>query len=229
MADEPADTDTPDADDPADPDVPAAPPATHEEREQIARLLAGDEARFTLLVAQHHPSMRRVARGFVSSDALAEEVAQETWAAVLDGLARFEARSSLRTWIFRILVNRAKTRGVREARSVPMSALGAPEGDGPAVDADRFAPDGHWSRPPESFGEDDPETLLARHELGAALASALAGLPDRQRTVILLRDVDGWTSEEVCNVLGLSETNQRVLLHRARTRLRQALEDSQAR
>ena len=203
-------------------------PASAEDRALVDRLRAGDEATFTLLVRTHHASLRRVARHFVSSDALAEEVAQECWGAVLEGLAAFEGRSSLRTWMFRILVNRAKTRGVRESRSVPMSALGADdddEGGGPAVEPDRFKPDGHWASPPSALGT-DPEALLANSQLGAALTSALAQLPERQRAIVVLRDVEGWSSEEVCNVLGLSETNQRVLLHRARSKLRKVLEET---
>lgn len=199
-------------------------PASAEDRQLVERLKSGDEATFTLLVRTHHASLRRVARHFVSSDALAEEVAQECWGAVLEGLASFEGRSSFKTWMFRILVNRAKTRGVREARSVPMSALGGDDDDEtPAVDADRFRADGHWATPP---ARPDPERLLASSQLGAALTSALAQLPERQRQIVVLRDVEGWSSEEVCNILGLTETNQRVLLHRARSKLRKVLEET---
>jgi RNA polymerase sigma-70 factor (ECF subfamily) len=188
----------------------------------LQRLRAGDEAAFAALVDRLHPSLLRVARLFVRSDAVAEEVVQETWVAVLDGLDRFEGRASLNTWIGRILANRARTRAVREGRSLPLSAI---EGDGePAVDRDRFGPRGFWATPPRPWEDPGAEKLLLRRELGALLARELVRLPEAQRAVVELRDVDGWTAEEVCNVLDLSETNQRVLLHRGRSRLRAALE-----
>jgi RNA polymerase sigma-70 factor (ECF subfamily) len=197
-----------------------------EEIDLLAKLRQGDEAAFTRLLSTHHRALRRLARMFVSSDASAEEVVQDTWLAVLDGLRFFEERSSLKTWIFRILVNRAKTKGVREGRTIPFSAVG--DGDDPppdpAVDPGRFDERGMWSAPPEKWEEGTPEKLLLRKEIAGFLEQALAALPERQRAVVTLRDVEGWSSEEVCNVLELNETNQRVLLHRARSRLRASLE-----
>ena len=166
----------------------------------------------------------RLARAFVSTQASAEELVQETWMAVLEGLKSFEGRSSLRTWIFRILTNRAKTRGMREGRSVPMSALGPAEGEAPAVDPGRFAPDGHWADPPHAWKEEDPERIALRGEAIGCVERAIAALPPSQRAVIILRDVEGVASEEVCLTLELTEGNQRVLLHRARARVRTALE-----
>jgi len=208
----------------SDVDLVAAPPASAAERALVAKLLAGDEAAFVELVGRHQAPLRRLARVFVTSDASAEELVQETWVSVLDSLRGFEARSSLKTWIFRILVNRAKTRREREGRTTPMSALGSGgDGDeaGPAVDPARFDERGRWTAPPQ---HGSPEQALLDKETRAHLAEAVASLPERQRAIIMLRDVDGWTAEETCNVLGLSESNQRVLLHRARARLRTLLE-----
>jgi RNA polymerase sigma-70 factor (ECF subfamily) len=167
----------------------------------------------------------------VGDHALAEEVAQETWLGVLRGLDRFEGRSSLKTWLFSILVNRAKTRGQRESRSIPFSALWDPdaEPDEPAVEPDRFFPPdhpdwpGHWAAFPKSWDQVPEEALLSQEAL-AVIQTAVAGLPPSQREVITLRDIQGWTSDEVCNVLNIGETNQRVLLHRARSKVRHALE-----
>jgi RNA polymerase sigma-70 factor (ECF subfamily) len=192
------------------------------EGQLVAALREGDEAAFKELIDRYHASLVRVAQAYVPTRALAEEVAQETWLAVLEGLDRFEGRSSLKTWLFRILTNRAKTRGMRERRSLPFSAL---ESDDGAVDPDRFrGPDeawpGHWSAPPHGF----PEERLLAHETRRVIEDAIRKLPKTQRTVITLRDVEGWSAEEVCNALTLSETNQRVLLHRARSAVRAALE-----
>lgn len=193
----------------------------------VAALRQGDEAAFTELVTAYSSSLLRLARDFVRSTSVAEEVVQETWLAVLNGIDRFEERSSLKTWIFRILVNKAKTRGVREARTVPFSAL-APEDDEPAVPEDRFlGPDdrwpGHWASPPLSL-ETLPEQRLLGREARQRLAAALETLPENQRVVVTLRDVAGWDSDAVCEALGLSEVNQRVLLHRGRAKLRAAFE-----
>lgn len=193
------------------------------DRALVARLLAGDERAFAELVAAHHGPMLRVASAFVRPRDLAEEVVQETWVAILGALPRFEFRSSLKTWMYRILTNRAKTRSTREARSLPMSALGGE--DEATVDGDRFDASGRWT--PEGLPgrwHRSPEGAVERAELLALVEAALEGLPERQRLVVTLRDVQGWTSEEVCNVLELSETNQRVLLHRGRARIRAALE-----
>jgi RNA polymerase sigma-70 factor (ECF subfamily) len=188
----------------------------------VEALRAGDESAFRSLVAEYGPSMLRVARMYVGSRAVAEEVVQEAWVAVLNGIDRFEGRSSLKTWIFRILTNIAKTRGQREGRSIPFSSL-AP--DEHAVDPDRFAENGQWASPPRSFG---PEERLLSHETMAVVEAAIAALPPSQAIVITMRDVDGFTAEEARNALDISETNQRVLLHRARSKVRQALEDYMA-
>jgi RNA polymerase sigma-70 factor (ECF subfamily) len=193
----------------------------------VARLRAGDEAAFLSLVRAHHDAMLRVAMAHVPGRAVAEEVVQETWLAALRGLERFEGRSSVKTWLFRILVNRARTRGPQERRSVPFSAL-APEGDEGSVDADRFLPAedrwaGHWIDPPRAFGE-LPEDVLLGAETRRCVEAAIATLRPAQREVITLRDVDGWSAAEVCEALELSEANQRVLLHRARSVVRRELE-----
>jgi RNA polymerase sigma-70 factor (ECF subfamily) len=186
----------------------------------VEALRAGDEAAFRSLVAEYGPSMLRVARMYVGSQAVAEEVVQEAWVAVLNGIDRFEGRSSLKTWIFRILTNIAKTRGQREGRSIPFSSL-APD-DEHAVDPGRFAENGQWASPPRSFG---PEERLLSEEAMAVVEAAIAELPPSQAIVITMRDVEGFTAEEARNALDISETNQRVLLHRARSKVRQALED----
>jgi RNA polymerase sigma-70 factor (ECF subfamily) len=183
----------------------------------VQRLRGGEEQAFADLVGRYHSSMLRLALSFVSSPAVAEEVVQDTWLAVLRGLARFEERSSLRTWLFTILVNRARTTGVREARSFPVADAG------PAVDASRFGPSGAWAVPPEHWIE-EAENRVDAAKLSELLRTGLQGLPPRQREVVLLRDVEGLSGAEVCEVLAISEANQRVLLHRGRSKLRQALE-----
>lgn len=193
-----------------------------------AALRDGDEAAFGWLIDRYDGALRRLARTYVSTPAVADEVVQETWLAVVKGIKGFEGRSSVSTWVYRILANIARTRGVREQRTIPFSsAAGAlDEGDGPAVEPDRFRrviARGHWSAPPIPWDEVPEEHLAARETL-AVVERAIAALPSAQREVVTLRDVEGWTSEEVCNALGLSETNQRVLLHRARSKLRHALE-----
>jgi RNA polymerase sigma-70 factor (ECF subfamily) len=192
------------------------------ERDLVAALKAGDEAAFRKLIELYHPMLVRVARAYVPTNSAAEEVAADTWLAVLEGIDRFQERSSLKTWIFRILTNKAKTRGARERRSLPFSAL---ESDESTVDADRFHGrehpwPGHWASAPQAFPE---ERLLAAETL-EVVEQAIAALPPTQRAVISLRDIEGWDAEEVCNALTLSETNQRVLLHRARSAVRAALE-----
>jgi RNA polymerase sigma-70 factor (ECF subfamily) len=198
--------------------------------ELVRRLLAGDEAAFMSLVDMYQGPMVRLARNYVPSRDVAEEVVQETWLAVLTGLPKFEGRSSLKTWIFRILVNRAITRGTRERRAVPFSALFDAGADAfePAVDPDRFrgpddrtAPHG-WSSPPSPWDE-IPEQQLDSKETLERVAAAIETLPPAQREVITMRDVDGFTSQEVCAVLGITEVNQRVLLHRARSKVRRVL------
>jgi RNA polymerase sigma-70 factor, ECF subfamily len=185
--------------------------------ELLERLRAGDEEAFLALVARHQPSMLRLARSFVPSSAVAEEVVQDTWLGVLRGIDKFAGRSSFKTWLLRILVNRARSTGVSESRSVAIGDAG------PAVDSARFDAGGAWMSPPQHWQEDSEDRLQAESMAGV-ISEALDELPGRQREVVLLRDVDGLTSEEVCDVLDISEGNQRVLLHRGRSRLRQALE-----
>jgi len=185
--------------------------------ELLGRLRAGDEQAFVALVERYNGSMLRLASSFVPSRAVAEEVVQETWLGLLRGLVAFEGRSSLKTWLFSILVNRARSAGVRESRSVPVADAG------PVVDASRFGPSGAWSVPPEHWIE-EAESRVDAAKLAGLLRPALDGLPARQREVVLLRDVEGLTSTEVCTVLSISEANQRVLLHRGRGKLRQVLE-----
>jgi RNA polymerase sigma-70 factor, ECF subfamily len=196
-----------------------------EDMQLVDGLRAGDEAAFQALMLMYGASMLRVARMFVASRAVAEEVVQETWLGVLNGIGRFEGRSSLKTWIFRILTNIAKTRGQREGRSIPFSALATGD-DGASVEPDRFlGPDthfpGHWSAPPGDW----PEEQLVAGETLDLLRHEIEKLPPQQAVVVTMRDVEGFSSDEVCNALEISETNQRVLLHRARSKLRQALED----
>ena len=193
--------------------------------ELVAALRAGDERAFAALIEEHGAAMLRVARMYVSSRAVAEEVVQEAWLGVISGIGRFEGRSSLKTWIFRILTNRAKTRGEREGRTVPFSSLdgGRTDGEERTVDADRFDSDGHWRSGPSRWSELPENRLVGKETVGVARA-AIDELSEMQRTVITLRDIEGWSPEEIRNALGLSETNQRVLLHRARAKVRLALE-----
>jgi RNA polymerase sigma-70 factor (ECF subfamily) len=194
--------------------------------ELLQRLRAGDEAAFMDLVDRYGPLMLRIALMHVSSRAVAEEVVQDSWLGVLRGLDGFEGRSSLKTWILRIVANQARTRGERERRSVPVSALTADEEE-PAVHPARFRPfddpryPGGWTVPPAPLPE---EQLLAEETL-ARVREAIGRLPPRQQEVILLRDVEGWDPDEVGDALGLTPGNQRVLLHRARSKVRNALED----
>jgi len=193
-------------------------------------LRSGNEAAFVSLIDRYHSSMLRLAMVYVSARMVAEEVVQETWLAVLEGLNRFEGRSSLKTWMFRILTNCAKTRAQREGRSVAFSSLPSIDADfnEPAVDPDRFQTaeqewPGHWASFPSNWQE-QPEQRLLSQEIRTRVEKAIAALPPSQREVITLRDIEGWTSEETCRLLGLSEANQRVLLHRARSKVRGALE-----
>jgi RNA polymerase sigma-70 factor, ECF subfamily len=201
-----------------------------DDAELVQALRKGDEAAFTTLVRDYHSSLLRVAHIYVSSRAVAEEVVQEAWIGVLRGLDGFEGRSSLRTWIFRILTNIAKTRGEREGRTIPLSALQRPDVvPEAAVEPERFRPPddpawpGHWSSPPQQWNA--PEERLLGGEARRVVEGAIGALPPSQRAVMSLRDVEGWSADEVCNALGVSETNQRVLLHRARAKVRRALEE----
>jgi RNA polymerase sigma-70 factor (ECF subfamily) len=189
----------------------------------------GDEATFMRLVERYQAEMTRLAQVYTGDRDVAEEVVQEAWLAALKHLDQFQGRSSFKTWLFHILVNAAKARGQREARSVPFSALesdaeddGASDGE-PSVAPQRFAQDGSWLTPPHSW-EHVPEAHLAARETHERILAAIARLPENQRSVIRLRDVEGYSSEDARAILGISEANQRVLLHRARSRVRQALE-----
>jgi RNA polymerase sigma-70 factor, ECF subfamily len=200
-----------------------------DEQALVAALCRGDANAFATLVDRHSPAMIRVALAYVPSRAAAEDAVQETWIAVMRGIGGFEGRSSLKTWIFRILTNVAMRSGARERRSLPFSALAeAEDTGGPSVDPDRFLPadhelfPGHWVIAPARWPL--PEEGLLADEVRAVIAAAIAELPAAQRTVIALRDVDGWSSEEVCEALEISAGNQRILLHRARSRVRNAIE-----
>ena len=204
----------------ADPDAIASP----DDLRLIASLRAGDEAAFAALVRMYNRSLKRLARMFVSSDAIADDVVSEVWVAVLTGLDRFEGRSSLRTWIFRIASNIAKTRGARESRSVPLSSLGGADEDGPTVDPSRFVRDGWWTGPLRAW-DADAASIALDDEAMARIQAEIDRLPDVQRLVITLRDLQGLSSDEVCELLDLTPGNQRVILHRARAKVRAALED----
>jgi RNA polymerase sigma-70 factor, ECF subfamily len=198
-----------------------------DEQRLIESLKAGDERAFARLLDEYSSALFRVAMAHVGTRSVAEEVVQETWLGVINGIDRFQGRSSLKTWIFRILTNTAKTRGQRERRIVPFSALG-PADDEPSVDADRFFPPDHarypdhWALGPTAW--ETPEEGLLSAETRELILRAIDELPEAQRAVVTLRDVQGWSPEEVCDALQLSDGNQRVLLHRARTKVRAVLE-----
>ncbi len=206
-------------------------PARADDLHLIERLRRGDEVAFEELVERHHASMLRLARMYAADPRVAEEVVQETWIAVLRGLDRFEGRSSLKTWIYSILVNRAKTYAQGESRYVQQESLDEllTDPDETGVAADRFLPPdhpqwpGHWAAFPAAW-DDLPEARLDSDEIRAVIQAAIDELPDNQREVITLHDTNQLGSDEICNILGITETNQRVLLHRARTRVRRALE-----
>jgi RNA polymerase sigma-70 factor (ECF subfamily) len=190
----------------------------------VERLQAGDERTFLQLVEKNHRAMIRVALTYVSSEAVAEEVVQEAWVGIFQGLDKFEGRCPLRAWMLRILANCARMRGGREARSVPFSALESEDSDGPPSPESFRPPDdprwpGHWAQAPEPWADD----RLADAEAVQRVRAEIDRLPPNQRQVITLKDIEDWDSAEVCEALGISEANQRVLLHRARTRVRKAL------
>jgi RNA polymerase sigma-70 factor (ECF subfamily) len=191
-------------------------PAVEMDDENLSRLRDGDEDAFVLLVAQYHQSMLRLARSLVSSNAVAEEIVQDTWMGVVRGIDQFEGRSSLKTWLFRILINRARSAGSKEHFNAPIESLHA-------VDPVRFDVNGHWADPLDRWQE-DLETRLDAEQLMPMLESALDDLPLRQRQVVILRDVEGLSHDETSSFLGVSIGNQRVLLHRGRSRLREILE-----
>lgn len=193
----------------------------------MTSLRGGDQQAFEVLVDRHAAGMLRVARTYVASDVAAEDVVQDTWVAVMRGLEQFEGRCSVKTWLYRILINRAKSSGVGATRTVPMSAL---SDAGPTVAPERFRSDGdprwlgHWSDPPRAW-QRDPQTQLIGAELLQQLHAAINALPDLQRQVVILRDVEGMSAEETAELLDLSAGNQRMLLHRGRARMRQSLGD----
>lgn len=195
----------------------------------LQRLRAGDEMAFRAVVKQHHQPMRRLALSFVQTESVADEVVQETWLAVIRGLGDFEGRCSLKSWIFQILVNRARSRGARERRITPFSSLGDQADEfGETVDPERFLPagsrfEGYWAVAPSRFFALPEEQLLAQ-ETTELVEEAIQDLPARQQQVMRLRDIEGWSSEDVCDSLSISAANQRVLLHRARAAVRAALE-----
>lgn len=207
-------------------------PDGHDDAALVAALIAGDEAAFVALVDRHHAAMIRVASRFVPSPAVAEEIVQETWVGLLRGIDRFGGRSSLKTWLFTILLNQARRRGAAEHRTVPFSALsprGGRNDGGPAVDPERFFPPGHldaghWASELTDWAPSAEDALLSA-EVDALIRASIDALPEGVRLVVALRDLEGWSAAEVCNVLGISDTNQRVRLHRGRTRVRTALEE----
>jgi len=208
-----------------------APGTFADDAQLLEALRGGDESAFEALVDKYHTSLVRLASIYAPDQRIAEEVAQETWLAVLRGLDRFEGRSSFKTWLFSILVNRAKTYAQREgryARSASLDEIGTDPGES-AVSPERFHPPdhpvwpGHWATPPSPW-DDAPESRLESMETRQEIEVAITDLPDTQREVITLRDIQGLSSQEVCNILEITDTNQRVLLHRARSRVRRVLE-----
>lgn len=202
---------------------------TKEEQQLIARLRRGDEGAFDELVNRHHGALIRMAMGHVADREVAEEVVQDTWMAVIEGLQRFEGRSSLRTWIFGILIHKAKDRGVREKRHTTFSAFESFDDDlDDAVDPSRFQPSGewagYWAFPPQPWDDQTPEKLLASQQAVAAMNRAIEALPRTLKDVLILRDVEGVEVKEVCEILKITETNLYVRLHRARERVRAAVE-----
>ncbi len=199
-----------------------------EDTKLIARLQQGDEQAFDELVNKHHSALIRVALGHVADREVAEEVVQDTWIAVIEGLNRFEGRSSLRTWIFGILIHKAKDRGVREKRHTTFSAFESFDEDDEAVDPSRFQQSGawagHWAFPPQPWDDQTPEKLLSSQQAVNAMNQAIEALPANLKEVLILRDVEGVEAKEVCEILKITETNLYVRLHRARERVRQAVE-----
>lgn len=195
----------------------------------LARLRQGDEGAFDELVTRHHSALIRMAMGYVADREVAEEVVQDTWMAVIEGLDRFEGRSTLRTWIFGIMIHKAKDRGVREKRHMTFSSFGSIDDDGEeTIDPSRFHQSGewagHWAFPPQPWDDQTPEKLLASQQAVNAMNKAIEALPRTLKDVLILRDVEGVDAKEVCDILKITETNLYVRLHRARERVRQAVE-----
>ncbi len=202
---------------------------THADEQFLARLRGGDEGAFDELVTKHHGALIRMAMGYVADREMAEEVVQDTWMAVIEGLVRFEGRSSLRTWIFGIMIHKAKDRGVREKRHVTFSAFDSKSDENDeAVDPARFHQSGewagHWAIPPQPWDEQTPEKLLASQQAVSAMQRAIEALPPTLKEVLILRDIEGVEAKDACNILRITETNLYVRLHRARERVRVAVE-----
>ncbi len=191
--------------------------------ELLGRLRRGDEAAFRILVRRHHTSMVGFARSFLRDRFAAEEAVQDSWIAVMSGVEGFEGRSSLKSWIFAIVANKARTKAKRDGRTRPFSDFGS--ADEPAVDAERFTAEGSWEHAPNSWSDLNPERIVAGRQLLAHVMAMLETLPAAQRMVVTLRDLEGLSAPEVCDVLEITEANQRILLHRGRSRVRQAIED----
>ncbi len=203
--------------------------AVHEEVALLARLRQGDEGAFDELVTRHHSALIRMAMGYVADREVAEEVVQDTWMAVIEGLDRFQGRSSLRTWIFGIMIHKAKDRGVREKRHTNFSSFESlDEESDDMIDPSRFHQSGewagHWAFPPQPWDDQTPEKLLASQQAVTAMNKAIEALPQTLKDVLILRDVEGVEAKEACDILKISETNLYVRLHRARERVRQAVE-----
>lgn len=208
--------------------MPSPLPHDHDDQEVVAALRAGDRTAFQELVEALNPALTRTARTYVS-DAIADEVVQETWMSVIRSIDTFEGRSALKTWIYRIMLNKVRTVASREAKIVPFTSLGPRSGgDAPSVDPDRLnhgdLGQGYWPEAPPRW-DDLPAERFQNNEVSAMIATAISELPPTQREVVSLRDVEGWTSSEVCNALGISSVNERVLLHRGRAALRHTLEE----
>ena len=205
------------------------PPEGNRDNVLLARLRQGDEGAFAELVTRHHSALIRMAMGHVADREVAEEVVQDTWMAVIEGLDRFEGRSSLRTWIFGIMIHKAKDRGIREKRHVNFSSFESVDDEGDeAVDPSRFHQSGewagHWAFPPQPWDDQTPEKLMASQQAVSAMQKAIEALPKNLKEVLILRDVEGIEAKEVCELLKITETNLYVRLHRARERVRQAVE-----
>lgn len=196
--------------------------AIFRDRDLVQRLLDGDEVAYAQLIDLYHGPLLGLARSLVGNQATAEEVVQDTWIAVMQGLHRFEGRASLKTWIFRILTYQARKRARRDARMISWTDMFQPD-EGPLVDPSRFLQNGHWAKPPQAW-PGTPEDKVIQDDVLRCVQEGLEDMPEGQRAVVTLRDVQGWSAREVCDALGISSGNQRVLLHRARTRLRERIE-----